>query len=215
MTRQPACECCEWRVSCIFCTQSEAKPRIIRQIDFKKHSTVYSVDLPADCLFVVQKGSVSLTSVDKVGNSRIAQLLGPGRTLGLDALLWRRTRVFTAQCREDSALCCVPIDSFEHFLSEHPLGCRKLIRTLDEDFHTMAIEKLHISGQPVRRRVEFAIKSLTETVVPSGTRGSRPNIRQWEIAQFVGTSCETICRHLKQQRIRPQISTHQHNSKNQ
>lgn len=157
--------------SCLFPNQSDVGPAVIKQVNFRKGSTVYSLDLPAEGVFVIQKGSVSLTFVDKVGNSRIVQVLAPGRVLGLDALLAERTRVFSAQCREDSTLCFIPTDAFERFLRVNILCSWKLLLVIDEEAHAMAIEKLNLSGQSVRRRIKFAMEQLA-TFGHRGKRGS-------------------------------------------
>jgi len=52
--------------------------------------------MPAENIFIVERGSVSLTSVDRQGRPRIARFIRASGIFGLDALLPERTRIFTA-----------------------------------------------------------------------------------------------------------------------
>ncbi len=197
MGHTPGCEFCWMKGSCLLSSQARVRPSVLKQLGFKKSSTVYSMDLPAEGVFVVRKGTVSLVYLDELGNSRIAKFVVPGQLMGLDALLQKRVRAFTAQCREDSILCFIPTDAFEQLLHRDIVGLWSLCLGLAEQVHDISKEKLQLSGRNVRKRLKFAIENLPAIPRSSNTNESVISIRQWELAQFVGTSCETVSRELR------------------
>jgi CRP/FNR family transcriptional regulator, cyclic AMP receptor protein len=169
---------------------------------------VYSDGLPADGIFVLKTGSISLTRSDALGNARIVRLVLPGGVFGLDSLLPNRIRFFTAVAREDSKICFVSSSEFEREVRQDKEKLWKLVLLLDLLAHEGEVEKIEISGQQMQRRLRNVLSRFGSAFGNrAGDKNGIARIRQWELAQFLGTSEETISRELKK-------LNHAHSSEN-
>jgi CRP-like cAMP-binding protein len=78
---------------------------------------------PADCAFVVQRGSFTLRPERGAEADIVA---GPGTLLGESALLAETTRPATATAREDSIVLRIPRAMFLKMLEGYPDAARRL-----------------------------------------------------------------------------------------
>ena len=80
---------------------------------------------------------------------------------------------------------------------------------LNQLFHEAEIQRLEMSGQCARRRIKLAVSRLSPIASSTalGTLESSQicSIRQWELAQLLGVSEETVSREIK--KLRKQRST--------
>jgi len=82
---------------------------------------------------------------------------------------------------------------------------------LNQLFHEAEIQRLEMSGQCARRRIKLAVSRLSpiasSTAPGMSTLESSQicSIRQWELAQLLGVSEETVSREIK--KLRKQRST--------
>jgi CRP/FNR family transcriptional regulator len=169
-----------------------------RQIEFKKSGIIYSAGFPADAVFAVSSGSVSLTLVDPMGKARIVRFVRSGELFGLDSLLPSGTRVFSAMAREQSRLCFVARTAFYDSMRDDRDRMWQLLLVLNNLLHDDDLQKMWMSGQPVRKRLQTAISRFRNTTdtAPLGDNVVMP-IKQWELAQFLGISAETASRGMK------------------
>jgi CRP/FNR family transcriptional regulator, anaerobic regulatory protein len=196
MSNHVNCYYCRCRTDCNLATLVDHKPFCAEQLVLKKNTIIYSVGLPADSVFVVQSGSVSITHVNAGGQSRIAKFLGRGAIFGLDAFLTRKTRLFTAVTREESVLCLLSCTEFERLVKQDCERMWRLFLLVDNQIHDGEIEKLEISGSRLNKRLRRAVARITG----GHTCGVPGQIKQRELAEFLGVSEETISRELKKSR---------------
>jgi len=192
--------------NCSFCSFHPCVLRVamtsstaVRQFRFSERDRVYSQGLPADGLFFIQKGSLSLTVSDSRGNTRISRFVGPGELCGLDAFLPHRTHVSTAIAREDCQMCFVEAAGFTEVVGDCDKYAWQLFLVVNQLLHASDIEKLELSGNCVQRRLRqfFARFGTLRGDRHTGSSTCRQTLKQWEIAQYLGVSQETICRELK------------------
>lgn len=184
-----------------FLAPSESLVVIPRQIGLKNKGTIYFSGFPADAVFAVCSGSVSLTLVDSMGKARIVRFVRPGELFGLDSLLPTATRMFSAMAREQSRLCFVGGTAFHELMR---LDCNRmwqLLLVLNNLVHENDFQKLSMSGQPARKRLQSTISRLRHTTDAAPSKEGVP-IKQWELAQFLGISAETVSREMKGIRAR-------------
>ena len=202
MPTVPNCVYCACCYHCILspCGRRESLP--VKQVEFRRGVIIYIAGLPAQCIFVVQSGSVSLTSVDALGNQRIASFVRPGEALGLDSFLSRHTHLFTAVARENSRVCFAASAEFKRFAQHDNERMWRLVLLLAELAHDVQVEKIEISGQRVQKRLQSAVARLTRMVRDTASRKLPVTyIKQCELAQFLGVPEETVSRGLKHLRL--------------
>ena len=89
---------------------------------------VFERDSPADALFIVLSGAVSVIGED----GREVARLGPGDHFGELSLLLGTTRRRAVVAAEPAELMIVPKDRFDALLAEHPRIAEAIRRTADE-----------------------------------------------------------------------------------
>lgn len=170
----------------------------LKQIELPKNRSVYLQGVPADGVFVVRSGSIRLTSVDFFGNARIVQFVRAGDLFGLDSFLPDKTRIFTAITREHCNLCCTTSEEFRALIQADSERAWKLFLAINQMLNENRREKLEISGQRVQKRIKALLAYLWPADrMPSPTNSPGADLKQWELAQFLGVSQETISRELK------------------
>jgi CRP-like cAMP-binding protein len=198
MVHYAHCRCCVLASKCLL-APSEALDRTkLRQIEFGKSEIIYSSTFPADAVFTVRSGSVSLTLVDRMGKPRIARFVRTGELFGLDSLLPTTTRVFSAIAREQTRLCFMCRTAFLDFMHQDQNRMWQLLLELNRLVHDNDLQKMSLSGQPARMRL-LALTSRLGSGTDTVTTGEHVDIpiKQCELAQFLGVSEETVSRELK------------------
>jgi CRP/FNR family transcriptional regulator, anaerobic regulatory protein len=173
---------------------------------------VYLAGMPSGCISLVRSGSVSLTFAGPKGQGRIARLVTKGDLFGLEALLPESVYRLTAVVREPCRICTLTRLAFEHHVRSDSEAAWGLIVRLNHLVQDSEIEKLEISGERVQRRLTMLLTRLgldpnergrdtpVSGTAPEANRAGR--IRQWEMAQLLGVSEETVSRALHQLRRR-------------
>jgi CRP-like cAMP-binding protein len=184
------CPLCANRTVCLLSSDAKVASFRVRQAEFNEREVVYSVGLPAENVFVVRSGSLSLNLSDADGNARIVRFVCPGEIVGLDSFLPGNTRIFTAIARDRSILCVFAKADFEQLIKQDCERLWALFLRLDAEAFNAQIEKLQISGERVSKRLEYILLKIR-------SQSPSKRIRQWELAHFLGVSEETISRQLR------------------
>ena len=208
MPHEARCSFCWNEANCVLRCRTEQASLSVKQLDFNKEGIVYSVGMPAAAVFGVKTGSVRLTLGDQRGGSRIVRFAKGGDFLGFDALLPRAVYTFTATAREASTICFVTRQVFELLLTDNSQVGRTIVLALTRLLQDSETEKTEISGLRVPDRLakvilRFPARTARRTSGDAVMDRTPPmaEVRQWEIAQFLGVSEETVSRELRKFRI--------------
>lgn len=157
---------------------------------------------PARGVFVLCTGRAKLTTTSAEGKSIILRIAEPGEVLGLTAVVSGSPYEATIETLEPSQANFISQADFVHFVKEHPDVGMKVAKQLTHNCkcaygEIRAIGLSNSVPEKIAKLVlkwaenplEFARKNPREIPI-------RVTLTQEEIAQFVGTSRETVSRVL-------------------
>lgn len=160
-------------------------------VRFKSGQTIFYQGNEPIGLYVVQEGLVKLEALSPEGSPNTLRLLGPGQALGYRSLFANDKFQASAVVVEDALLCFLPRNVLSSILAKYPEIALNLLHQLAKDLR-LAEDKWVIQvnkGAP--ERVAEALLFLDDHFQD----------QQWsrkEIAQWAGTTPETVIRNLAQ-----------------
>jgi CRP-like cAMP-binding protein len=184
------CALCNINSKCIISHAIVHAPSSVKHVVLSKKTIIYSEGLPADNVFILKSGSVSMTLSNRRGALRIADFIQAGEIFGLDAFLEDKTRVFTAITREDTSICTLPCFEFQRVLTHDHDRLWAIMLSLASQTFRHQLEKVEISGDPVSRRLQSAFFRISKANLST-------RIKQSELSQYLGVSEETVSRNLR------------------
>ncbi|TGD74841.1 Crp/Fnr family transcriptional regulator [Mangrovimicrobium sediminis] len=148
--------------------------RPVRHLWYEPGETIYHQGGEACALYSVRRGVVKLSSSSPDGDVRIVRLLGPGFTIGLEAL------VEDAYEHQASALsmvdvCRIPADAVQKLARDQPPLCRRLMQQWHDQLQQADAHLTELTTGVVRERVlrlihildDFGRSGDTEFYLPS------------------------------------------------
>jgi len=188
------CSACSSLPKCLF---SALTPKELdqlasfqRELRFNKNAIIYPQGGPAESVYFLCRGTVSLVAVGGNGTKRIAAFIRPGEMFGLDSLLPEQSRLFTAVARECCACVYIHRNEFARVLRLHPPFMWRFVALLNQLLHRSEQRHLLLSGERIRDRLRNALLQC----------GSIRDVKQVEIAELLGVPSETVSRELKKLR---------------
>jgi CRP-like cAMP-binding protein len=162
-------------------------------------STIFWQGQQSDAVFLVCEGSVKLVSYDELGTERIARFVWPGEFFGLDSVLQQIERPFGAITREPSQIARIEFDYFRRLIVSDPSFFCNVLDYVCRIFVSTTVEKIDISGDRIRRRLQRVLADLQRTTKLRQTvsKANPCDVTQHELAQLLGVAEETISRELK------------------
>ncbi|MCR5763935.1 MAG: cyclic nucleotide-binding domain-containing protein [Treponema sp.] len=88
-------------------------------VPYSKGSVIFFEGDKADKIFILQSGSVTLTTTDIVTHESIKEQLSVGQFFGLKSVLARKTRIETATAMSDSQVVMLTLPEFEKNFSNN------------------------------------------------------------------------------------------------
>jgi CRP/FNR family cyclic AMP-dependent transcriptional regulator len=200
------CLKCSFREQRLFCDLS--REALIRLQNIKATSIYPKGALlclegqPPRGVFVLCTGRAKLSTTSSEGKSIILRIAEPGEVLGLTAAVSGTPYEATVETLEPSQANFISQSDFIRFLQEHPDVGLRVAKQLTHNCKCAygEIRSLGLSNsvpekmaklilQWAERPLEFPAKKPHETAI-------RVTLTQEEIAQFIGTSRETVSRVL-------------------
>jgi len=160
-------------------------------VRFKTGQTIFYQGNEPIGLYVIQKGLVKLQSVDVDGASNTLRLLGEGQALGYRSLFAEEPFHASAICVEDCTLCFLPKANILNIVKQNPDVAMNLLHQLSKDLRTAEDKWITQVNKGATARVAEALLFLDEQF----------HDQTWtrrEIAQWAGTTPETVMRTLAQ-----------------
>jgi len=155
-------------------------------------------------VFVLCEGEIKLTISSSEGKTLILRIAKSGELLGLMATLAGQPYELTAETLRPCQVAFIRREDFLRFVAKHPEASQGIVKQLTTSYHS-ACEQLKTVGlsasapEKLARLILGWSKGAEETKL--GTRITMPLTHQ-EIAEFIGSSRETVTRTLSDFRSR-------------
>jgi len=91
-----------------------------RIVDFRKKQTLFSQGDPADAVFYILKGKITLTVLSRQGKEAVIAMLGPDDFFGEGCLAGQRLRMATATTSADSTIMRIERKAIVRLLRDEP-----------------------------------------------------------------------------------------------
>ncbi|HEU4415967.1 MAG TPA: Crp/Fnr family transcriptional regulator [Candidatus Angelobacter sp.] len=157
---------------------------------------------PARGVFVLCTGRAKLTTTSAEGKSIILRIAEPGEVLGLTAVVSGSPYEATIETLEPSQANFISQADFVHFVQEHPDVGMKVAKQLTHNCKCAygEIRAIGLSNSVPEKIAKLVLK-WSENPLDFARKNPREiairvTLTQEEIAQFVGTSRETVSRVL-------------------
>lgn len=200
------CLTCEFREDRLFCNLPDD---VLEALQSLKTSSVYPKGTLL-CLegqaprgiYVLCTGKAKLSTTSAEGKSIILRIAEPGEVLGLTAIVSNQPYECTVETLETSQANFIPQRDFLRFIQENAEVGMKVAQQLTHNCHC-AYQEIRSLGHSnsVPEKLAKLILVWSEHPLPlshtkPGEIPIRVTLTQEEIAQFVGTSRETVSRTL-------------------
>ena len=157
-------------------------------VEFPKKATIFSQGDACKEVMYIQKGSVKLSVVSKIGKEAVVAMLKPGDFVGEGGLAGQTVRIATATATSPTTLLVIGLREMlrmlhaEHALSDHFITymLERNIR-IEEDL----IDQLFNSSE---KRLARTLLSLARYGKPDTPHWVIPNISQETLAEMIGTT---------------------------
>jgi CRP/FNR family transcriptional regulator len=202
------CKGCKLKGNGFFC---ELAPSSVRDFDTIKSTATY----PKGALLFVEKqdsrgvyalceGEVKLSISSPEGKIMIMRIAKAGELLGLMATMAGTPYEVTAETIHPCQVAFVRREDFLRFVATHPEASQNVVRQMSSQYRG-ACEQLRTVGLSASAQEKLARLLLTWTEgmqqTKEGTRIKLPLTHE-EIAEFIGTTRETVTRTLSDFKVR-------------
>ena len=198
------CQSWSLRGNGFFC---QLPPATLKDLDavkfvsaYPQNSFLYMEKQPARGIYVLCEGALKLSVSSSEGKTLILRIAKPGEVLGLMAALSNTPHETTAETVRPSQVAFVRRDAFLRFLVQHPEAYGAVVAQLGNQYQ-VACEQLRTLGlcasvpeKMAKLLLEFATEGQQ---TKEGTRVQLPLTHE-EIAEFLGTTRETVTRTIGQ-----------------
>lgn len=201
------CTKCAFRENRLFC---DLPGQALTRLQDIKATSVYPKGAllclegqPPRGIFVLCTGRAKLTTTSAEGKSIILRIAEPGEVLGLTAVFSNLPYEATVETLEPSQANFISHKDFMQFMKDHPDVGMKVANQLTHNCQCAYAEIRSIGlSNSVPEKIAKLVLKWAEQPLPRAS-GRKPNeiairvtLTQEEIAQFVGTSRETVSRVL-------------------
>jgi CRP/FNR family transcriptional regulator, cyclic AMP receptor protein len=159
-------------------------------------------------VFLLCEGEVKLSISSSEGKTLIMRIARAGELLGLVAAMAGSTYEVTAETIHPCQVAFVRKEDFQRYLANHPETAKNVFSQMSSQY-TDACEQLRTVGLSYSANEKLARLLLTWSAgapkTKTGTRITLPLTHE-EIAEFIGTTRETVTRSLSEFKSRQLIS---------
>ena len=192
--KKDSCENCDSRATSIICASPEVSALIDKikvKCKYKHGQSIFMEGSEPLGLFTLQSGLVKLEVNSSEGNSHTLRLVGPGGVIGYRSLFAGESYKANAIAVEDSELCFIPKKELLDIFAKHPEASLRFMEFICKDLRQAEEKWIDQIDKGAPERVAEAILFLQDHFKDQlWTRK--------EIAQWAGTTPETVMRTLSQ-----------------
>ena len=179
--------------------------------NLRRGSRIFRQGDPGDALFVVDEGSVKISTIASDGREVILAVIGPGELFGELSLFDRGLRSADATALEDARLLALSLETFRPYLMSHPAVAIELLSVLASRIRNtdQALQDALYSDVPGR-----LAKKLLELAERYGKEADGKlvidlAVTQDELARMVGSSRESVNKALSSFMSRGSLGQHE------
>jgi CRP/FNR family transcriptional regulator len=202
------CKTCQLKAPGFFC---QFPPAAIKDFDAIKQATTYPEGAllfmekqDARGVFLLCEGEVKLSISSSEGKTLIMRVARAGEILGLMAALAGSPYEVTAETLRPCQVAFVRREDFLRFVAKHPEASQGVVKQMSAQYQG-ACEQLRTVGLSTSAHEKLARLLLTWSAgmqpTKEGTRLKLPLTHE-EIAEFIGTTRETVTRTLSDFKVR-------------
>ena len=202
------CKTCKLKGNGLFCQLPTA---VLKDFDAIKSTSTYPKGAllflerqEARGIFVLCEGEVKLLISSSEGKTLIMRVAKAGEILGLMAALSGSPYEVTAETLHPCQVAFVRREDFLRFIAKHPEAFQSVVRQMSSQYQG-ACEQLRTVGLSASAQEKVARLLLTWSAgiqqTKEGTRIKLPLTHE-EIAEFIGTTRETVTRTLSDFKVR-------------
>lgn len=202
------CKTCKKKTSGFFC---QLPPASVKDFDAIKSTSTYPKGAvlfvekqEARGIYVLCEGKVKLSISSAEGKVLIMRIARAGELLGLMAAMAGLPFEVTAETIHPCQVAFVRRDDFLRFLAKHPEASQNVVKQMSSQYRG-ACEQLRTVGLSASAQEKLArlLLSWTEGLqqTKEGMRIKLPLTHE-EIAEFIGTTRETVTRTLSDFKVR-------------
>ena len=206
------CKTCKLKAAGFFC---QFPPAAVKDFDaikstatYRKGAFLFMEKQDARGAFVLCEGEVKLSISSSEGKTLIMRVAKSGEILGLMAALSGGSYEVTAETIRPCQVAFVRREDFQRFVAKHPEASQGVARQMTMQYQA-ACEQLRTVGLSASAQEKLARLLLTWSVgmqqTKEGTRIKVPLTHE-EIAEFIGTTRETVTRTLSDFKVRHLVS---------
>lgn len=151
-------------------------------------------------VFVVCEGEVKLTISSSEGKTLILRIARAGEILGLMSVISGKPYEVTAETLHPCQIAFVRREDFLHFVAQHAEASQAMVRQLSSNYHG-ACEQLRtvaLSASAPEKLARLLLDWSAEAEETTSGRRVMLPLTHEEIAEFIGSSRETVTRTLSE-----------------
>jgi CRP-like cAMP-binding protein len=168
--------------------------KMIPVASYRKHEFVFMAGDVADCIFIVQVGTVKVSYVDLNGEEKILNIFQSGDIFGNLFLGKYRHRIGNATALNDVVLCSLNESDFTHIIQRFPLIALNFIRH-QADEHRQTVARMHaLMSMDAKHRLLGTLLSLARRYCcDQGDWFALPeSLTQEDLANMTGLNRSTV-----------------------
>ena len=166
---------------------------------YKKGQYLFSENGYPLGLYCINHGKIKLATSGINGKEQILRLLKEGDVVGYRSLLSQDRYHCSAIALEDCSVCFIPKDKFFEMIKSNPKLNFELLKLLSNNLKQAEEQLVSMAQKNVRERMAEALLFFKATYgINEADKSLNINFSREEIADFVGTSTETVIRLLSE-----------------
>lgn len=208
------CQSCKMQSDGFFCRLS---PAALADFNAMKASATYPAGAvlflekqDARGVFVLCGGQVKLSISSSSGKTLILRIAKPGEILGLMATLSGTVYEVTAETLHPSQVAFLRCDDFVRFIVKHPEAYQGVVRQFSS-LYSGACEQLRtvgLSASAPEKLARLLLEWSADSKDGKPTTQIKMPLTHEEIAEFIGTTRETVTRTLSEFKTRHLVALH-------
>ncbi|MBP2240372.1 CRP/FNR family transcriptional regulator [Cytobacillus eiseniae] len=164
----------------------------VHPVTYKKNEMIYHADDQSDSLYIVSKGKIRIYRLSELGKEQLVRILQPGDFTGELALFQDSVHVNYAEAMVETNVCVIKRAELQSFLLKYPSISLKILTEFANRLEQSEKQTTRFATEKVETRIALFLAEWTD-----GNNGEfELPMSKKDLASYLGTTPETISRHL-------------------